>query len=113
VSEQLYRQCWAILVQHAGARAEDIDQFLQACEQIQDRSSGDCLEYRFCGVLGFGGKFWRYQNRLYITCYPEDETEKRRGVIQKVNQLLEAIRAESTKISEEGVSGGTEEWPLV
>ena len=49
------------------------------------------VEWRFGGVLGFGGKFWANNNRLYVTCYREDETSKRRKVIDRTNDALDAL----------------------
>lgn len=91
---ELYERCWEILVEHAGASRNPHDHrgFILSC---LDNGKYDKLrEYRFCGLLGFGGKFWRNDGRLYITCYPEDETPERRGIIEKVNALLAEITPE-------------------
>lgn len=34
------------------------------------------MEWRFGGVFGFGGKFWR-NDHYYVSMYREDETEKK------------------------------------
>ena len=50
-----------------------------------------CDEWRFGGVLGFGGKYWRGTNR--VSCYSEDETPKRLYIINELNLELELITA--------------------
>lgn len=59
---------WDILREECGASdsARDFASF--------DRAWPTCLEYRFVGHLGFGGKIWRNGGRVYVTCYREDET---------------------------------------
>lgn len=88
ITEAQAEHIFDLLVEHAGAHEFDRKQFL--CAQIER----DCREFRFCGVLGFGGKFWNNNGRLYINCYNEDETPKRKRTINKVNKLLEAYEKE-------------------
>lgn len=90
VSRETYQKCWAILVEHAGAQAEDEERFLQYAEE-----NPEYIEYRFCGVLGFGGKFRHYRGHLYVDCYPESMTPERREVIEKVNALLKEVKREA------------------
>lgn len=52
-----------------------------------------CVEYRFGGLLGFGGKFWNYRDKWYVTCYPEDDTPERTVLINGVNQKLSDLKA--------------------
>jgi hypothetical protein len=85
-SSALYHTVWDILVAHAGALEEDRVRFVQACLK-KDRFR-HLTEWRFCGHLGFGGKFWRNDGRLYISCYKEDQTKKTQKIIDKVNVLL-------------------------
>lgn len=73
-----------ILVEHAGAHEDDKKQFLVA----QANRKYPCREFRFCGSLGFGGKFWNNNGKLYINCYQEDETPKRNRIIKLVNRIL-------------------------
>lgn len=51
-------------------------------------------EYRFMGSLGFGGKFWNYDGRWYVTAYPEDMTPERQQVIDDTNVALAALKQE-------------------
>lgn len=48
-------------------------------------------EYRFIGHLGFGGKFWHNNNKFYVSCYREDETDERVRAIEKANKALAEI----------------------
>ena len=85
--EDFYGQCWDILVEHAGARPSDRDCFILNC--LDDEHP--LTEYRFCGLLGFGGKFWRCDGMVYVNCYPEDDNQKRTLIIDKTNKALAAI----------------------
>jgi len=51
----------------------------------------DCIEYRFVGALGFGGKVWSANQKLYVTCYKEDETPERMGMIFRANVKLSLL----------------------
>lgn len=83
-----YEQCWDILVKHAGASSNphDKEYFVRYC--VETRS---LLEFRFCGVFGFGGKFRRNDGRHYIDYYPEDRTRRLDRLAQKVNELIAAL----------------------
>ena len=50
-------------------------------------------EWRFCGSLGFGGKYWSEDNR--VSCYSEDETPEREEIIKLTNIAL--VRAKDIK----------------
>lgn len=56
---------WDVLVEHAGATEHGREDFV--FHQTDMRTD----EYRFMGMLGFGGKFWNYNGRWYVTAYPE------------------------------------------
>ena len=45
-----------------------------------------CREWRFCGHLGFGGKYRSQTNK--VDCYQEDETPERLAIIEKLNKEL-------------------------
>jgi len=97
IAEEQAEYIFDLLVKHAGAFEEDRTSFLYA--QI-DREN-PCKEFRFCGALGFGGKFWNNNDKLYINCYGEDETPKRNRIIKKVNKLLEAYEKEINESEKE------------
>lgn len=51
-----------------------------------------CTEWRFCGLLGFGGKFrndWlTYLARLRVDCYPEDACPMTNQIVASTNEAL-------------------------
>lgn len=50
-------------------------------------------EWRFGGVLGFGGKLHLSRRGLYVTAYPEDLTPENRKLIDAINdRLRESVR---------------------
>jgi hypothetical protein len=84
--EEVFNKVWDILVEHAGAldRGHYRETFVAAFLTAKHRA----YEFRFGGHLGFGGKFWRTDNRFYVSCYHEDETPDRLAVIEATNKLL-------------------------
>lgn len=84
--EEIFKKAWAILVEHGGAvkHEEEKDAFVQSFLTPEHPT----VEWRFSGNLGFGGKFWRNDDRYYVTCYPEDRNPKREATIERVNKLL-------------------------
>ncbi len=51
----------------------------------------DCREYRFMGLLGFGGKFrnnGNWNNTPHVDCYSEHETPERLAMIEAANKRL-------------------------
>jgi len=53
-----------------------------------------CLEYRFCGVFGFGEKFWDNNGRWYVDYYQEHHTEERAEAQRAANKELAALHQE-------------------
>lgn len=53
-------------------------------------------EYRFIGLLGFGGKFWcdSRGGGWHVDCYSEDKTPYRKTVIQNTNSALATLEAD-------------------
>lgn len=90
-----YNQVYDILAQHAGAHENYRDFFVEASL----KEECPLVEWRFCGTLGFGGKVWRNNGKMYVSCYSEDSTPEREATIAKVNTLLNAI------LPSEGVHG--------
>lgn len=87
-----FEAAYNILVEDAGAQKDprEKEAFVRAYTQIEHPTS----EYRFQGVLGFGGKFWRNDGRFYVSCYREDRTKKLDKIIAKVNDRLQLLFAE-------------------
>lgn len=84
--EEIFSKAWDILVEHAGAVDGDWqrDSFVLSYTTEIPQTT----EWRFQGLLGFGGKFWRNGGHYYVTCYPEDRTAEREAIVKKVNALL-------------------------
>lgn len=75
---------WDVLVETCGAPPQMWDQFKLYFPE--------CTEFRFQGDLGFGGKVWANRGRIYVNCYPEDETPERATLIRVANaQLNQAL----------------------
>lgn len=76
---------YTVLMETCGASPTLREQFVQA--QAHGPS-----EYRFGGDLSFGGKFWNANNRWYVNCYKEDETDHRLKSIDITNQHLVELK---------------------
>lgn len=53
-----------------------------------------CSEYRFCGSLGFGGKFrnnGNNENVPYVDYYQENKTPERDAAVQRANERLRIL----------------------
>jgi len=78
-----------LLIEVAGASGHHYERrsFIQCALNWDYRFS---FEYRFQGLLGFGGKIWLpLEKAPYISCYREDENRERLEIIEKTNALLE------------------------
>jgi hypothetical protein len=85
----LYHKIYDILEQYTGALPWHRDNFIEYF-------TNDPLatEYHCCDNLGSGGKFLNNEGKLYVSCYPEDETDERYRTIETVNKLLEQLLQE-------------------
>lgn len=73
---------WAVLVSECGKRDDRLD-------RVEfETHFPECREFRFMGALGFGGKVWWNNGRLYVTCYPENRTPERERMITAANKRL-------------------------
>ena len=83
MNEQQINRIFDILVGIAGAREDDRASF------VYDMLSPSLPnEWRFCGKLGFGGKYRPFKNT--VDCYPEDQTPERLVIIEETNKTLAA-----------------------
>ncbi len=85
MSAEHYNKVYDLLVSIGGAPERDRDGFI-LCHIDTEHP---CREYRFQGVLGFGGKYWKLDNR--VNCYPEDESPTRREIMDRLNAALEQL----------------------
>ena len=76
-----------ILVQECGAWDRDYERQ----NFVMNQTTEEVPEWRFCGKLGFGGKFWNNCGRRYVTCYREDENPERLKMIEAANKRLAAL----------------------
>lgn len=77
-----------VLVAQAGASEAQRPDF------VHHATTRGITEYRFQGVLGFGGKVWNDSGGWRVTCYPEDRTEARDEAITATNNLLRLLLIE-------------------
>lgn len=80
---------YTILVAFCGATEGGFERsnFVVSATRSHDHS----IEYRFQGLLGFGGKFYAIHNLWYVSYYPEDESENRRVLRDTANFVLKAV----------------------
>jgi hypothetical protein len=69
-TEGFYEAVYDILVRIGRADPKDKSDFVRS---FMDKKY-PCTEWRFCGLLGFGGKYRSYNK---VNCYSEDETPER------------------------------------
>jgi hypothetical protein len=91
-------RAYTIAVEECGAPDGDWERpaFLaHTSAQVGVAGNPPPIEYRFCGALGFGGKlrYDPFSQRLYVTCYREDETPARLAMIERANERLDALAA--------------------
>lgn len=80
-----------ILVNMGGAAENYRDSFIyHHTDNIHGECNTLCNEWRFCGKLGYGGKYRSDSNT--VDCYLEDETEERLEIIEEINKQLKLIK---------------------
>lgn len=82
MDKERMNKIYTILVNEGGANEDDRDSFIY--HHCDDKYG--CIEWRFVGELGFGGKYRSVSNR--VTMYREDETPKRLITQEKINEIL-------------------------
>lgn len=87
MTKERANEIYDILVQECRAPDEEHDRTYFVLTQTKEKIT----EWRFCGALGFGGKFWRNCGKIYVTCYLEDETPERKAMIEAANKRLAAL----------------------
>ena len=48
-------------------------------------------EWRFCGELGYGGKFRVNHNGVYVDYYNEDKTKQRDKIVSVANEQIDRL----------------------
>jgi hypothetical protein len=86
IAEKIY-----IILEDLGATSSMRESFIYL------QSTDDLNEWRFQGLLGFGGKFWNEWSyfeekpKWRVSCYTEDENPKRLALIEKTNKKLQEL----------------------
>lgn len=78
-----YNKVYDILIE---AGADDLDRNTFVHDHTIEYNNKLCREWRFCGKLGFGGKYWRRDN--VVSCYSENLTPEREKLIKEINAKL-------------------------
>jgi len=95
ISPEMAMKIWRILVDVCGAYEDEDGReeagFLMATTAIKRTGA---REWRFCGKLGFGGKFWVNNSRWYVNCYRENETAEKVNIMERANNLLALLLRE-------------------
>lgn len=86
--EQHANMVYDALVKYCGASNDNYNRQ----RFIETQITMFCSEYRFIGNLGFGGKFWRSNNKWYVSQYREHETPETVKMIDGCNKHLHNIR---------------------
>lgn len=74
------------VIRRLGALAASEDDFVQYMTRELEAGTH---EFRFQGVLGFGGKAYWDGQRAWVSCYSEDLTPERCALIDVTNAWLE------------------------
>jgi hypothetical protein len=88
ISEEFYHKVYDILTILGGAAEDFRDSFI--FNFTKDKYKTD--EWRFQGLLGFGGKYRAERNQ--VDCYQEDENPMRIKLIIKMNKSLKKLQNE-------------------
>jgi hypothetical protein len=85
LTDETAHRVYDVLVKEAGAPERDRQAF------VAYTTTHGLDEWRFIGVLGFGGKarYGGYPAQFYVDCYPEDLTPERQLVIERANRALQ------------------------
>lgn len=88
IDEETAQKIYAILIKYAGADSKDEEDFVY-------RVTNGCIEYRFCGALGVGGKFHASggaASMWWVNGYKEDQTTKSLKMAERTNYRLKILR---------------------
>jgi len=85
MTKEKANKVYDLLVSIGGAYEPERDDFIYH----HTESNVDCSEWRFCGKLGFGGKYRSRYNK--VDCYIEDETPERIKLMDELNSALVRI----------------------
>ncbi len=82
MTKEKANRVYGLLVNMGGANESERGDFV-----FHHTKDGGCDEWRFGGLLGFGGKY--RSNSDSVDCYTEDETPERASIISELNNALQ------------------------
>jgi hypothetical protein len=105
---EFYEKAYDILMELGGARLYWKENFVFSLTEEDSYKFSDSFEYRFQGIFGFGGKFWRRvtgydpdTKTIYyshdINYYTEDRTKKLDAIQEQINKRLKELEKEYAK----------------
>jgi hypothetical protein len=101
INSEIARKIYKVLTEEASAfdNEDHFNSFIYSQGKKPEKYNdfGGCVEYRFGGSLGFGGKFWNANGRFYVSAYIENEGSNESKIIAKVNKLLKPLYVEHLK----------------
>lgn len=88
LDETAAHRVWDVIVEKAGARESDREDGVRYLTTASDFAH----EFRFIGLLGFGGKVrFSDEHGAWIDCYREDRDEVKDAILSHVNERLALI----------------------
>jgi hypothetical protein len=88
LTETQLNKIYDILVEYCGTNPKLYEREEFVLEHLKNDYPN---ELRNCPKLGFGGKFWRNNGRIYVSYYSENETPELEEIKNKVNLMLSDI----------------------
>jgi hypothetical protein len=89
---------WDLLVEKAGANTDpDSGHGRNSFVPYVTTPLAHGHEFRFMGLLGFGGKLHVGFRGVYVTCYSEDRNEARDAIVAAVNARLDEMFSEAAR----------------
>lgn len=85
MTEKQFKKIYDFLVCIGGASESERESFIYH----HTKATEICTEWRFSGLLGFGGKYRSGTNS--VDCYSEDENKERLSIIILLNNVLKSV----------------------
>jgi hypothetical protein len=97
ITEEVAHKIYGILIEHAGCHDPTKDGRDDHTRDsfVATAVEGKWTEWRFQGVLRFGGKVWNNAGRWYVSCYREDEQALQTSAIRRTNAALDKLYEET------------------
>jgi hypothetical protein len=92
LSEEAANEVWDLLVEMGGApKRDDPRTHFVSCQ------TGEGIrEWRFQGLFGYGGKFYRDHNKWRVGHYREDDSPERNKIRDEINAKLDELYLKHT-----------------